>query len=166
MDAIPAGDNVLGTVPTSGATAAVNRTAAQAEADDGLQTCLNQWNDYAPSLIRSLPRRTEEERYSGDFRFDFRVTDDMTVYAAYQKADRHITSVDNTLNLGSPGYNQAGSALPRPTPAATSHSLITPRTVNYRTWLQLLFNRCLCGAPTVTGTGARKRRQVAASQAT
>ena len=32
----------------------------------------------------------------------------MTVYAAYQKADRHTTNVDNTLNLGSPGYNQAG----------------------------------------------------------
>ena len=73
---IPAGDNVLGTVSASAATAAANRTAAQLEQTNGLQTCLNQWNDYAPSLIRSLPRRTEEDRYSAQLRFDFRVTDD------------------------------------------------------------------------------------------
>ncbi len=126
---IPAGDNVLGTVSASAATAAANRTAAQLEQTNGLQTCLNQWNDYAPSLIRSLPRRTEEQRYSGEFRLDFRVTDDMTVYAAYQKADRHGTSVDNTLNLGSPGYNQ-GVSFTQTAPAADRNPLINPRTVN------------------------------------
>jgi hypothetical protein len=42
LNAIPAGDNVLGTVPTSAQTAANNRTAAQNEQRDALQTCLNQ----------------------------------------------------------------------------------------------------------------------------
>ncbi|HEU5136731.1 MAG TPA: TonB-dependent receptor [Steroidobacteraceae bacterium] len=153
-DNMPAGDNVLGTVPTSGATIAANRTAAQNEQRDALQTCLNQWNDYAPSLIRSLPRRTEEERYSGDFRFDFRVTDDMTVYAAYQTANRHTTSVDNTLNLGSPGYNLAGS-FTQAAIANTSNQLLTPRAV--ATGLGAgYYSTGLCGAPTVTGTGAQQ----------
>ena len=51
-------------------------------------------------------------------RFDFRVNDDLTVYAAYQKADRHVTNVDNTLNLGSPAYNQAVSFTQTAPPAA------------------------------------------------
>lgn len=154
LNAIPAGDNVLGTVSASGVTAANNRTAAQNEQRDQLQTCLNQWNDYAPSLIRSLPRRTEEDRYSGQFRLDFRVTDDMTVYAAYQRADRHTTSIDNTLNLGSPGYNQAGSftQVAIANGAPNTNNLITPRTVN--TGLGYSFNSTgLCGPPTVAGTG-------------
>ncbi|HEY6125853.1 MAG TPA: TonB-dependent receptor plug domain-containing protein, partial [Steroidobacteraceae bacterium] len=152
LNAIPGGDQVLGTVSTSAVSAANNRTAAQLEQTNGLQTCLNQWNDYAPSLIRSLPRRTEEERYSGDFRFDFRVTDDLTVYAAYQQANRHGTSVDNTLNLGSPGYNQVGS-FTQTAPPANSNPLISPRTV--LTGLGAgYYSTGLCGAPTVTGTGA------------
>ena len=154
---IPAGDNVLGTVSASAQTAAQNRTAAQLEQTNGLQTCLNQWNDYAPSLIRSLPRRTEEQRYSGDFRLDFRVTDELTVYAAYQQADRHGTSVDNTLNLGSPAYNQA-LGFTQTAPAADRNALINPRTVN--TGLGYSFNptglpstgtfNC---TPVVSGTG-------------
>ena len=151
LNAIPAGDQVLGSVTTSAASAAANRTAAQLEQTNELQTCLNQWNDYAPSLIRSLPRQSDETRYSGQFRVDFRLNDDATVYAAYQKADRHVTSVDNTLNLGSPGYNQANT-FTQATPAATSNALITPRTVN--TGLGYTFNSTgLCGPPTTSGTG-------------
>jgi TonB-dependent receptor len=151
LNNIPAGDQVLGSVATSAVSAANNRTAAQLEQTNGLQTCLNQWNDYAPSLIRSLPRRTEEERYSGQLRLDFRVTDDMTVYAAYQKADRHGVSIDNTLNLGSPGYNQAGS-FTQAAPAATSNALITPRTVATGIGAGF-YSTGLCGAPTTAGTG-------------
>jgi TonB-dependent receptor len=82
---------------------------------------------------------------------DFRVTDDLTVYAAYQKADRHGTSVDNTLNLGSPAYNQAGSFTQAAIPA-NSNALITPRTV--LTGLGAgFYSTGLCGAPTTSGTG-------------
>ena len=85
------------------------------------------------------------------------MTDDLTVYAAYQKADRHGTSVDNTLNLGSPGYNQAIS-FTQTAPAADRNPLINPRTVN--TGLGYSFNptglpstgtfNC---TPVVSGTG-------------
>jgi TonB-dependent receptor len=156
LDAIPAGDNILGSVPASGVTAANNRTAAQNEQRDALQTCLNQWNDYAPSLIRSFPKRAEEERIAAQLRLDFKLTEDLLVYAAYQKADRSVSNIDNTLNLGSPGYNQTGS-FTQGTVAATSNLLLTPRTVN--TGLGYSFNPTgltgigNCTAPVVAGTG-------------
>jgi TonB-dependent receptor len=154
LNAIPAGDNILGTVPASAVSAANNRNAAQTEQTNELQTCLNQWNDYAPSLIRSFPRKAEEDRISGQFRLDFRVTEDLTVYAAYQKADRHVENVDNTLNLGSPAYNQAGSFTQTNIPAGTpdTNALITPRTV-FTGLGAGFYSNGLCGPPTVTGTG-------------
>ena len=129
LNAITAGDQVLGTVTTTGATAAANRTAAQLEQTNGLQTCLNQWNDYAPSLIRAFPRKSTEDRLAAQLRFDFRVNDDTTVYLAYQQADRSAKNLDNTLNLGSPAYNQAAS-FTQTAPAADRNALINPRTVN------------------------------------
>lgn len=157
LNGIPAGTQVLGSVTTAGASQAANRTAAQLEQTNGLQTCLNQWNDYAPSLIRSLPRSTEEKRYSGQFRFDFRVNDDTKVYAAYQRADRHTSSIDNTLNLGSPAYNQAASFTQAAIPAGSpnTNALIAPRTVF--TGLGYSFNSSRLGtgpcATVVNGTG-------------
>jgi TonB-dependent receptor len=154
LDAIPAGDNILGSVPASAASAAANRNAAQLEQTNGLQSCLNQWNDYAPSLIRAFPRQASEERVAAQFRVDFQVNDELRVYAAYQQADRHVSNNDNTLNLGSPGYNQAGSftqvAIPAGAPG--TNALITPRTV--LTGLGAgFYSTGLCGAPTVNGTG-------------
>jgi hypothetical protein len=75
----------------------------------------------------------------------------MTVYAAYQQADRHVSNVDNTLNLGSPGYNQAVS-FTQTAPPPPRTRLISPRTVN--TGLGYSFNSTgLCGPPTTAGTG-------------
>ena len=103
-----------------------------------MQTCLNQWNDYAPSLIRAFPRKATEDRVSAQLRFDYQLTDDLVVYAAYQKADRHITNVDNTLNLGSPAYNEASHLHPDRACRPIANPLITPRTVN--TGLGFTFN--------------------------
>lgn len=154
LNAIQAGDNILGSVPSSGVTAANNRTAAQLEQTNGLQTCLNQWNDYAPSLIRAFPKKADEERIAAQFRVDFKLTEDMVIYAAYQKADRHVTNVDNTLNLGSPTYNPA-LGFTQPMAAADSNALLTPRTVN--TGLGYNFHTFNLGAPgcapVVAGTG-------------
>ena len=125
---------------TSAVAAAANRTAAQLEQTNELQSCLNQWNDYAPSLIRRFPRKASEERVSAQLRFDYQLTDDLTVYAAYQKADRHVTNVDNTLNLGSPAYNQAGSftqTAPRGHLERTDHASYGPDWTGRR----LLFHR-------------------------
>lgn len=54
------------------------------------QSCLNQWNDYTPSLIRHLMNTQEEERYSVDARFDYRLTDNLTVYAKGMINNRYV----------------------------------------------------------------------------
>lgn len=54
------------------------------------QSCLAQWNDYTPSLIRHLMNSQDEERYSIDARFDYRVTDNLTVYVKGMYNSRHV----------------------------------------------------------------------------
>lgn len=54
------------------------------------QTCLNQWNDYTPSLIRHLMNSQDEKRYSFDARLDYRLTDTLTVYAKGMIANRYV----------------------------------------------------------------------------
>lgn len=87
-----------------------NRQTAITEQTNELATCLNQWNDYTPSLIRLLPREAYERRFSTQLRFDYRVNDDLTLYAIGAIANRTQDNVDLTLNLGSPAFNQTGLA--------------------------------------------------------
>jgi TonB-dependent receptor len=54
------------------------------------QTCLNQWNDYSPPLIRTLMNEQDEKRYSIDARLDFRMTDNLTIYAKGTIANRLV----------------------------------------------------------------------------
>ncbi len=82
-------------------------SSAQNEAAYELQSCLNQWNDYTPSLVRLLSHDYRERRLAADIRFDYRVNDDLTVYAKVAMANRNQNNKDYTLNLGSPGFNTA-----------------------------------------------------------
>ncbi|MDV3458816.1 TonB-dependent receptor [Sphingomonas sp. HF-S4] len=71
-------DNPTGNGGTvTGATLAAQHTQRILEQ----QTCLNQWNDYTPSLIRNLMATQTEERYSFDARFDYRLSDNLTIFA-------------------------------------------------------------------------------------
>lgn len=54
------------------------------------RSCLNQWNDYTPSLIRHFMASQEEQRYSIDARADFQVTDNLTVYGKITQANRKV----------------------------------------------------------------------------
>ena len=45
-----------------------------------LQSCLNQWNDYTPSLIRHFMNEQTDERYAFDARLDFQATDNLTFF--------------------------------------------------------------------------------------
>ena len=163
LAAIPKGDNVLGTVASSGVSASNNGKAAQAEQANELATCLNQWNDYAPSLIRSFSKRAFERRLAAQLRFDYKVNDDLTLYVSGNIRNRTVDNRDDTLNLGSPAYNQGticiqgicNVASSQPTVAATSNGSVTPRTV--ATGLGYgFYSNGLC-APTVTGTGAAQK---------
>ncbi len=83
-----------------------NRTSAQNEQTNELLSCLNQWNDYAPSLIRLFSKRAYERRLAAQLRFDYKVNDELTLYATGKIANRTVDNRDDTLNLGSPSYNQ------------------------------------------------------------
>jgi TonB-dependent receptor len=130
-----------------------NRQTAITEQTNELQTCLNQWNDYAPSLIRLLPRQAYERRLAIELRGDYRVNDDLTLYAIGNIANRTVQNTDITLNLGSPAYNQTGSFdnIATFSSTSTSNALNTPRTV--ATGLGYgFYSDDLC-ATTVSGTG-------------
>ncbi|MFT4089177.1 MAG: TonB-dependent receptor [Asticcacaulis sp.] len=85
-----------------------------------LQTCLNQWNDLEPGLIRSFDSTEYDDRLNADIRFDYRVNDRLTVYAKYainnRKVDRHYRwrslqgGQETPLNPGNI-YTAAGNPL-------------------------------------------------------
>lgn len=74
------------------------------------QSCLNQWNDYTPSLIRNIMKTQREKRYSVDARVDLRVTNNLTVFAKGTIANRDNADQFRTRNsLSLFNANPAGS---------------------------------------------------------
>ncbi len=100
---------------------------AQNQRADELQSCLNQWNDYTPSLVRLLSHDYRERRLAADIRFDYRVNDDLTIYAKVAMANRNQNNRDYTLNLGSPGFNTA--AMQTQTIGTGQNRTTTPRDI-------------------------------------
>lgn len=143
-----------------------NRTAAQNEQTNELLSCLNQWNDYAPSLIRQFSKRAYERRLAAQLRFDYKVNDDLTLYVMGNIRNRTSDNRDDTLNLGSPAYNQttvciqgvcnAAETIPTFSSASTSNAYNTPRVVN----TGLGYGFYPTGAPgcatVVAGTGTKQ----------
>lgn len=84
------------------------RTAALNYRANALATCLNQWNDYTPSNLRSIVKRNGDKRTNSDLRFDFKVNDRMTVYAKYARSNR--TVYDEFLNISQGTPNVGGGA--------------------------------------------------------
>jgi TonB-dependent receptor len=76
-----------------------NRTAAQTQRTNELNTCLNQWNDYTPSGPRYVVRREIDRRQNLDLRTDFKVSDELTVYAkgSYNKRHDDINSLSFSM---------------------------------------------------------------------
>lgn len=81
--------------PNAAATAS---TAVRAERILEQQSCLNQWNDATPSLIRNFMNEQTEKRYSIDARVDYRVTDELTIYAKGTIANRSIHDQNRSRN--------------------------------------------------------------------
>ena len=74
-----------------------------------LRTCLGQWNDYAPILLRNTIRRQHDERTNADLRFDFKVNRNLTVYAKYNRSERTLEDDILHLSLGDIALNTANS---------------------------------------------------------
>ena len=81
----------------NGATA---RNAAISQRTSELETCLNQWNDYTPSLVRFIEKRQKEDRKSFDLRFDFKVNDELTMYVKGSGNSRKVQDHFLTYGLG------------------------------------------------------------------
>lgn len=62
------------------------------------QSCLNQWNDYTPSLIRHFMNTQTDERYSFDGRLDYRLADNLTVFAKGTIANRKVHDQNRSRN--------------------------------------------------------------------
>ena len=62
------------------------------------QSCLNQWNDYTPSLIRNFMNTQTDERYAVDARFDYRLTDNLTIFAKGTMANRKVHDQNRSRN--------------------------------------------------------------------
>ncbi|MEO7496455.1 MAG: TonB-dependent receptor [Massilia sp.] len=90
-------------------TASNNRTNAINQRQLELLTCLNQWNDYTPNLIRPFVNRAEDSRLSGDLRFDFKVNNNLSVYLKYNGSRNTVTSYTESSGYGDPSFNGTGT---------------------------------------------------------
>lgn len=86
-------------------TAGLTRTGAVNHRGNELMTCLNQWNDYTPSLVRYIVRRQVDDRKNLDLRFDFKVNSDLTVYAKGAMTKRKVDDGQLTYGLGGLSVN-------------------------------------------------------------
>ncbi len=106
---------LLNTTATAGSRDNINsyldntaKQAANLARYNELATCLAQWNDYTPSLIRSVVNRQETNRQTADIRFDYKVNDDLKVYAKFSHGSQHIKDYNLLLNQGNmPGGGTA-----------------------------------------------------------
>lgn len=96
-------------------------------------SCLNQWNDYHPSNIRSFLNSQEEQRLAADIRFDYQVTDNLKVYAKYAIANRKVDDQFRNRNLGGVVINP--SSIPPAFIDSLADQTVYPTngTINYRT---------------------------------
>jgi TonB-dependent receptor len=79
--------------------ASSSRNAAQAQRGNELATCLNQWNDYTPSNVRYFVKREIDKRQDLDLRADFKVNNQLTVYAkgSYNRRKDELSQLTYTL---------------------------------------------------------------------
>ena len=84
---------------------ATNRNNAVNARQNELISCLNQWNDYTPSLIRNKVQTEVDKRQNLDLRGDFKVNRELTVYLKGSYSKRDTTNNTSYLSLGGMNTN-------------------------------------------------------------
>jgi TonB-dependent receptor len=84
-----------------------NRINAVNARSNELISCLNQWNDYTPSLVRNKIQREVDHRQNLDLRADFKVNRDLTVYAKGSYSKFAMDNNTSYLSLGGMNVNAA-----------------------------------------------------------
>ncbi len=100
----------LTTTQTSAINGSTARTLAINQRNNEQLTCLNQWNDYTPALIRSYVRGQDDRRHGGDLRLDFKVSDELSVYGKFARNKRKVDDVVGNFSVGgTPNFNTTGT---------------------------------------------------------
>ena len=86
-----------------------NRNNAVNERQNELISCLNQWNDYTPSLIRNKVQTEIDKRQDLDLRGDFKVNRELTVYLKGSYSKRATENNTSFLSLGGMNVNVAST---------------------------------------------------------
>jgi TonB-dependent receptor len=87
-----------------------NRTNAVNARTQELVSCLNQWNDYTPSLVRNKVQRELDHRQNLDLRADFKVNRELTVFAKGSYSKRATDNNTSQLGLGGLSVNSPSTA--------------------------------------------------------
>jgi TonB-dependent receptor len=97
------------TAPQFAALSSSQKNSAVVIRGNELLSCLNQWNDYTPSLIRNIIKREIDRRQNLDLRTDFKVNNELTVYAKGSYNKRNVQNDTLTYGLGGLNTNTAGT---------------------------------------------------------
>jgi TonB-dependent receptor len=97
------------TAPELASLSSGNKNGAVVIRGNELLSCLNQWNDYTPSLIRNIIKREDDKRQNLDLRTDFKVNNELTVYAKGSYNKRKVDNNALTYGLGGIKSNTAGT---------------------------------------------------------
>ena len=97
------------TAPELSTLSTTNKTNAVVTRGNELMSCLNQWNDYTPSLIRNFVKREIDRRQNLDLRFDFKVNNELTVYTKGSYNKRKVENDTLSYGLGGLNTNTAGT---------------------------------------------------------
>lgn len=103
-------------------------TNAAAQRVQELQTCLNQWNDYTPSLQRYLVKRDLEHRTAFDLRADYRVSDNFTIFGKIAYSRRNVDNHQLTYTRGTVNVNPTTVTTPSYNGRTYSDTTTFPRT--------------------------------------
>jgi TonB-dependent receptor len=113
-----------------------NRNNAIQQRGNELLTCLNQWNDYTPSLIRYTTKQEVDKRKNLDLRFDFKVNNELTVYAKGSYNKRTTDNFTSVYGLGGLTLNTTGTFTDSTTgvrsAVANSGYYLYPTTASFR----------------------------------
>jgi TonB-dependent receptor len=105
--------------------ASASRNAAQSQRGGELVTCLNQWNDYTPSNLRYFVKHERDTRSNLDLRADFKVNNNLTMYAKGSYNRRRDELQQLTYTLGNVLTNTGTTIGPNYTGATFSDNTTT-----------------------------------------
>jgi TonB-dependent receptor len=85
-----------------------NRTLAVNLRSNEQLSCLHQWDDYIPALVRYFVKRQVDSRKNLDLRTDFKVNRELSVYAKGSYSKRKVDDNFLTYSLGNVALNDTG----------------------------------------------------------